>query len=285
MATITNLRGPAALRRSTRLTISVPITISGLDAEGKPFIERTHTVGVNKHGGKIRTRHEVKLREPIQVENPKLNLTVKAVVAWIGERRVVGEPYEIGIALSEPQNIWGIEFPPDDWNEAPPPAGERPGAWEAVIAVPAQEPKPPEPPAPANLIVEKAKAPAGPAPAFAAPNAPAASGGDTPALTAQLTEQMKLLAEAHSRLFQKEFAELAYDIREALRRELQQLTEDSVQEATHRIRRELQKDLEQFACQLTEMKQQLTDDCVRDLRQRVVALLAALDTPPSRGSH
>src|ERR1700683_5526012 len=46
-------------RRSTRIVQAVPITISGVDALGQPFKERTTTVMVNCHGCKYQSKHYV----------------------------------------------------------------------------------------------------------------------------------------------------------------------------------------------------------------------------------
>ena len=61
-------------RRSTRIVQAVPLTVTGVDALGQPFKERTTTVMVNCHGCKYQSKHYVpknswslsKCRRPIR---------------------------------------------------------------------------------------------------------------------------------------------------------------------------------------------------------------------------
>ncbi len=62
-------------RRSTRIVQAVPITVTGTDALGQPFKERTTTVMVNCHGCKYQSKHYV----------PK-----NSMVSWIFRGRRVG---------------------------------------------------------------------------------------------------------------------------------------------------------------------------------------------------
>jgi hypothetical protein len=106
-------------RRSARLSMIVPVTIRGTDASGQVFKENTWTIGVNKHGAKLATFHQVGLGELIQIENPVLGRTAKARVKRVAEKRFSEDPYEIGIELLEAQNVWGVKFPPEDWQKGP----------------------------------------------------------------------------------------------------------------------------------------------------------------------
>ena len=118
---LTKPESPGAGRRSTRISIAIPITISGKDASGRAFKENTRTVILNKHGAKIVTVHQLALGTELTLENRALGRTAKATVAWLGDRPSPREPAEMGIQLAEAENIWGIELPPDDWQEGPPP--------------------------------------------------------------------------------------------------------------------------------------------------------------------
>ncbi|MFB3920927.1 MAG: hypothetical protein ACE145_04350 [Terriglobia bacterium] len=115
------LEGSAAGRRSTRISIAIPITISGKDATGRAFKENTRTIILNKHGARIVTVHQLALGSELLLENRALGRTAKTMVAWLGDPPSVREPAEVGIQLVEAENIWGVELPPDDWQEGPPP--------------------------------------------------------------------------------------------------------------------------------------------------------------------
>ena len=114
-------------RRSTRISIAIPLTITGEDTAGVKFKEKARTVVINKQGAKISTYHNLALGADLTVENQLLGRSAHATVVWLGEKRAPRGPMEIGIQLSEAQNLWGIELPPEDWQEGPPigPGGQR----------------------------------------------------------------------------------------------------------------------------------------------------------------
>lgn len=107
-------------RRSTRLSISIPVVISGMAADGHSFREAVRTLIVNKHGGKIATAQHLTLNSEITVENLALSVVAKANVVWLSDKHHVADLHHVGLQLVEAQNVWGIAFPPDDWSfEAP----------------------------------------------------------------------------------------------------------------------------------------------------------------------
>jgi hypothetical protein len=103
-------------RRSTRLSISIPVTVSGVDADGKDFREGVRTIIVNKHGGKIAIARHLSLHTEVTVENVALSVTAKANVVWLSDQHYTGDTHHVGLQLVEAQNVWGIAFPPDDWS-------------------------------------------------------------------------------------------------------------------------------------------------------------------------
>jgi len=112
-------------RRSTRLYISIPIVITAKDAGRNPFQENTRTLVVNKHGAKIVTTHQLKMGTEVLIENRALGTSARSTVVWLGDTRENGS--EVGLQLTEAENIWGVEFPPSDWS-APPLEEESPSA-------------------------------------------------------------------------------------------------------------------------------------------------------------
>lgn len=107
-------------RRSARLSMIIPITIHGTDTGGLVFRENTWTIGVNKQGAKIATFHPLPLGGQISVVNPVLGRSAKARIIWVGEKRFPEDPFEVGVELMEAQNVWGLKFPPEDWQKPTP---------------------------------------------------------------------------------------------------------------------------------------------------------------------
>jgi ElaB/YqjD/DUF883 family membrane-anchored ribosome-binding protein/uncharacterized protein (UPF0335 family) len=107
-------------RRSSRLSIIVPVTVRGTDSAGQPFKENTWTISVNKHGGRIATFHRLAADDEIVIENPLLGRTAKARVIRVCEKRFAEDPYEVCVELLEAQNVWGVKLPPEDWQKEPP---------------------------------------------------------------------------------------------------------------------------------------------------------------------
>lgn len=96
----------------------MPIIIRGVDAAGQTFKEDTWTIGVNKQGAKIATYHPWQVGDQITIENPVLDRAGEAHVVRVEERRFPEDPFEIGVELNEPQNIWGVKFPPENWQRS-----------------------------------------------------------------------------------------------------------------------------------------------------------------------
>jgi hypothetical protein len=102
-------------RRSSRIALSVPVEVSGMDASGAEFQERARTKIVSRHGACLELKHRLLVSSSLQlsIPNAKRNQTCR-VVSVNSEQA----PYETGIELEQAENFWGVQFPPDDW-EAP----------------------------------------------------------------------------------------------------------------------------------------------------------------------
>jgi len=115
-------------RRSTRIVQAVPITVTGVDALGQPFKERTTTVMVNCHGCKYQSKHYVPKNSIVTLEipRPQVSLPARSVqgrVVWVQRPRTVRELFQIGLEFEVAGNVWGIAFPPEDWFPYPDEAG------------------------------------------------------------------------------------------------------------------------------------------------------------------
>lgn len=107
-------------RRTTRIVQAVPLTVTGVDALGRPFQERTSTLIINCHGARYQSKHYVLKNMWVTLEVPhnepgREARNVRGRVTWIQRPRTVRELFQIGVELEVPGNVWGIAFPPADW--------------------------------------------------------------------------------------------------------------------------------------------------------------------------
>ena len=95
-------------RRSTRVPIRVRIVVlsTGLVCEGE-------TVVVNLHGALLKTSRGLELGAKVVVQVELTGKSASARVVFASRER----PFEFGVGLDKPQNIWGISLPPKDWRE------------------------------------------------------------------------------------------------------------------------------------------------------------------------
>jgi len=146
-------------RRSTRIVQAVPVSVTGVDALGQPFKERTTTVMINCHGCKYQSKHYVPKNSTITIDIPRPEpgqppRTLQGRVVWVQRPRTVRELFQIGLEFEVAGNIWGVAFPPEDWFPYP---DEQPSGEAAEeLEIPATEASAKEPAATASL----AKAPA-----------------------------------------------------------------------------------------------------------------------------
>jgi hypothetical protein len=111
-------------RRSARIVQAVPLTVSGIDALGRPFLERTSTLVINCHGCRYQSKHYVLKNMWVTIEVPHPDSgsaprVARGRVMWIQRPRTVRELFQVGIELEVPGNLWGIAFTPPDWFALP----------------------------------------------------------------------------------------------------------------------------------------------------------------------
>ncbi len=95
--------------------------MTGVDALGRPFQERTSTLVINCHGCRYQSKHYVlkNMWVMLEVPHPETDReprSLRARIIWIQRPRTVRELFQVGVELEVPGNIWGIAFPPEDWS-------------------------------------------------------------------------------------------------------------------------------------------------------------------------
>jgi hypothetical protein len=107
-------------RRSTRIVQAVPLVVTGVDALGRPFVERTSSLIINCHGCRYQSKHYVlkNMWVTMEIPHPETGQPPRAVrgrVAWIQRPRTVRQLFQVALELEVSGNVWGIAFPPEDW--------------------------------------------------------------------------------------------------------------------------------------------------------------------------
>lgn len=111
-------------RRSTRIDVSVPVTIRGIDLLSQPFEERTQTLSLNTYGCRYPSKHHLPKNTWITLEVPgqgdlESPHRVRARVVWIQKPRSIREPFQVSVELESPSNIWSVTSAPNDWRFTP----------------------------------------------------------------------------------------------------------------------------------------------------------------------
>lgn len=133
-------------RRSTRIVQAVPLVVTGVDALGRPFVERTSSLIINCHGCRYQSKHYVLKNMWVTMEIPHPESgqpprTVRGRVAWIQRPRTVRQLFQVALELEVSGNVWGIAFPPEDWTAFP----ELAQVVMRLDAAPETSPLPPPP--------------------------------------------------------------------------------------------------------------------------------------------
>ncbi len=103
--------GSLPIRRSTRVNIGCPVTISGVLADHGPFSEETLIVTLSKYGAKLKTRLPLRVGMQLKVMPLHGNTSGVFKVVWVG-REGTPRAGEVGVEYSrEIAGILGINFP------------------------------------------------------------------------------------------------------------------------------------------------------------------------------
>jgi PilZ domain len=101
-------------RRSMRVLLSVPITVTGKNARGETFTEETRTLVVNAHGALISLAATMMGGQRISVSNKATHKSIDCRVVHLGSAQA--GKVQMGIEFEKSCSaFWQIDFPPDDW--------------------------------------------------------------------------------------------------------------------------------------------------------------------------
>jgi hypothetical protein len=117
---------PKAIRRSTRLRVEIPVTVTSLDRK-HPFAAKCVALVVSPQGCGFRATQALPLETPVLLSDLPSGGSASARVANCLPLGKDGE-FLIGVSLYNHGNVWGIADPPADWNCAPNASPAAPGA-------------------------------------------------------------------------------------------------------------------------------------------------------------
>ena len=99
-----------SIRRSARVNIRIPVIVSGISPDNKPFQEETFAVTLSKFGAKIKTALPLKEGQQLKLRPKGRKDSAIFRVAWIGRPSTPREG-EVGIEYLKVSNLLGVAFP------------------------------------------------------------------------------------------------------------------------------------------------------------------------------
>jgi hypothetical protein len=108
---------PKATRRSTRIRVEIPVTVTSLDRR-RPFADTCTVLVVSAQGCGFRTTQALQLETPVMLSQLPGGGSVTARVANCLPLGNDGKYFLVGAALYTHGNVWGIADPPADWSDA-----------------------------------------------------------------------------------------------------------------------------------------------------------------------
>ncbi|HKH98003.1 MAG TPA: hypothetical protein VJ999_02755 [Candidatus Sulfotelmatobacter sp.] len=105
---------PKTTRRSTRIRVEIPVTVTSLDRM-RPFSGQCVLLVVSAQGCGIQSPQPLQTETPIMIAGIPGGASVTARVANCVPLGSDGKSFLIGAALYNHGNVWGIVNPPEDW--------------------------------------------------------------------------------------------------------------------------------------------------------------------------
>jgi PilZ domain-containing protein len=103
-------------RRTQRVSVQVPVRVSGQNALGSRFEEETYTLVISANGALILLSAPVDKGQRLNLLNMRTEDAAECVVAYLGQRQGKQLAVGVGFTLSNPR-FWRVAFPPLDWTQ------------------------------------------------------------------------------------------------------------------------------------------------------------------------
>ena len=126
----------STLRRSQRVCLSVPVTVSRQGLGGNVASEDSRTLIVSAHGALLVLSLTVENGQEVTLKHPKTQEELACRVVYLGPDQAGRR--EVGVEFEKPApRFWRIAFPPDDWSPRSPYA--KPPTAQPMVPRPLQK--------------------------------------------------------------------------------------------------------------------------------------------------
>jgi hypothetical protein len=114
------------IRRSSRVPVNVPVRVTSLEPNAQ-FSEICETLVVSAHGCALRFPLQLDTGSALRLHS-RGGRQATAYVVFCQPMGLGGQGYRLGARLDRPENFWGLESYPDDWQvlEMPAPTASQP---------------------------------------------------------------------------------------------------------------------------------------------------------------
>jgi hypothetical protein len=102
-------------RRSTRLRVEIPLTMTSLDRR-HPFVAECIALLVSPQGAGVQAPQALPIETPVMLNGLPGGASASARVASCLPLGKDEKRFLVGISLYNPANVWGIANPPEDWD-------------------------------------------------------------------------------------------------------------------------------------------------------------------------
>ena len=102
-------------RRTTRVVISLSLRIGVVGPAGANELIAGRSVAVNKYGCKIESRKPLPANQAVDITVFATGKKGRGKVVWADSHANKDGNYEFAVQFDKPCNLWGVEFPPEDW--------------------------------------------------------------------------------------------------------------------------------------------------------------------------
>ena len=99
----------ASMRRSRRVQVRIPVSVTGTLPDGRTFTEDTYVLTASKYGARLQCGYTLRPGMKISVKPKAGSSEALFHVVWVGGRS--GNTGEVGIQYVTRSNLFGISFP------------------------------------------------------------------------------------------------------------------------------------------------------------------------------